>query len=72
MKASLAENDEASKVVFGEEDVKFVDVSVDGQLLPETDRVKHLGEFQVEVHIRGVAEPVKRTVRVLAQDKQDL
>lgn len=70
MKAVLAENEEASKVVFGEEDVRFVDVEVEGQTerLAETDRVKHLGEFEVEVRIRGGGAAVKRVVRVVAQE----
>ncbi|GAB7356437.1 hypothetical protein MBLNU459_g7208t1 [Dothideomycetes sp. NU459] len=68
MKAVLAENDEASKVVFGEDDVRFVNVVIDGQKVAETDRIKHLGEFEVEVRIRGGSAPVKRTVRIIAQE----
>lgn len=70
MKAVLAENEEASKVVIGEEDVKFV---VEGgqqqqEKSAETDRVKHLGEFEVEVRIRGTGAAVRRVVRVAAQE----
>lgn len=68
MKAVLAANDEAARVVFGEEDVRFINVRDEAGRLGESDRVKQLGEYQVEVRIRGGEAPVKRAVRVLAQD----
>lgn len=62
IKESLAENDEAARVVLTEGDVKFVG-------LDETDavRVKHLGDYEVEIQVKGAGSPVKRTVRVRAQ-----
>lgn len=68
IKAVLAENDEAAKIVFAEDDVRFVNVSLDGQAAIETDKLKNLGEFEVEVRIKGVDTPVRKTVRVLPQE----
>ena len=67
MKALLAEkaveegNADAAKVVLTAEDVRIrqgaaVDV--------ETDRVKTLGDFEIEIQVKG-ASTVKRTLRVL-------
>lgn len=67
MKAVLATNDEAARVVFGEEDVRFVNVKDENGKTGETDRVKYLGDYQVEVRVKGAEAIVKRVVRVLAQ-----
>lgn len=59
MKAVLQTNEEASKVVISEQDVRFVDESVKGE-----DRVKTLGEFAVEVSVKGAPGAIRRMVRV--------
>ena len=64
----MAENDEAGRVVFGEDEVRFMNVKDDeGKDVVEADRVKHTGEYQVEVRVKGTDAPVRRTVRVLAE-----
>ena len=68
VKAVLAANDEAARIVFADEDVKFVNVTVDGQALAETDKIKHIGEFEAEIRIKGAEAAVKKIVRVLPQE----
>jgi len=64
VRAVLARNDEAARVALAEEDITFV-----GQTLGDDEtRLKHLGDFEVEMRIRGADEAVKRIVRVLPQD----
>ena len=65
MRTHLVENEEASRIVFGEEDVRFVNVGDEQGKAGETDRVKQTGEYQVEVRIRGADSIVQRAVRVL-------
>lgn len=64
----MAENDEAARVIFGEEDIRFLNVKDTNGVVGETDRVKNVGEYQVEVRIKGAEDSVIRTVRVLPQD----
>jgi len=63
IRAAMAENDEAKMVVLREEDVRFVDLAAE-----DGERVKHVGEFVVEVKVKGVEEGVKRNIRVVAQE----
>ena len=68
MKALLSQTEEGARVVLAAEDVKILvpegveaqDVGIEG------DRVKALGEFQVEARIKG-GEAIVRTVSVRAQ-----
>jgi len=66
VKAVMAENDEAARVVLHAEDVKFVDMMMDAQ--PETDRVKFVGDFAIEISVKGAEDTVKRMMRVNAQE----
>lgn len=66
LRAALAFDDDAKRVVLSEQDVQFVD-------LPEMEGeaakvVKHVGDFEVEITIRGSDTPVRRTVRVIPQE----
>lgn len=63
IRAAMAENDEARTVVLREDDVRFVDLVAD-----ETDRVKHVGDFKVEIKVKGAEGGVKRNVRIIAQE----
>ena len=63
VKAILANNDEAARVILSESDIRFVEGLAGG----ETTRVKHLGRFTVEIQVKGAKAPIKRTVRVQAQ-----
>ena len=66
IRAAMAENDEAARVVLHEEEISFVD-------LPEAEegeagKLKHTGDFAVEIRVRGTDVSVKRIVRVIPQD----
>lgn len=63
MRAALAENDEAARVVLSEEDIKFMETA-EG----DTDRVKHIGEYNIEMRAKGAETAVRRVVRVVAQE----
>ncbi|OCL13108.1 hypothetical protein AOQ84DRAFT_417129 [Glonium stellatum] len=63
IKAVLANNDEAARVILSESDIRFVE----GLAAGETTRVKHLGRFAIEIQVKGVNAPIKRTVSVRAQ-----
>ena len=72
MKALLSQTEEGARVVLAAEDVKILvpegieaqDVGIEG------DRVKALGEFQVEARVKG-GEGVVRTVSVKAQTEEN-
>jgi ribosomal protein L9 len=59
----LVENQEASRIVLSAEDVKFVNLSP--QTAAEPDKIRHLGEYKVEVRVKGGETPVERLVRVI-------
>lgn len=66
VRASLAEDDDAQRVVLAEQDVSFVE-------LPETEGesskvVKHVGEFAVEIKVKGAERAVRRVVVVIPQE----
>ncbi len=67
IKALLAESDLAGTVVIEAEQIRFVGKHTkDG----EVDRVKMLGEYDVEIKVKGYGEAMRRKVRVLAEDQQ--
>ena len=59
----LSENQEASRIVLSAEDVKFVNLS--NQTNAEADKIRQLGEYKVEVTVKGGETPVERLVRVI-------
>lgn len=66
LRAAMADNDEAARVVLQEQDITFVD-------LPEAEggeagKLKHVGDFSVEIRARGSDTPVRRVVRVSPQE----
>lgn len=66
LKATEEAYEDAGRVVLNPEDIKFVL----GEVLEagvEADRVKILGEFEVDIEHRG-QEPIRRKVRVSAQN----
>lgn len=66
LRAALGVNDEAGRVVLHENDISFVDLpDLEGS---EASRVKHTGEFMVEIKIRGSGRAIRRPVRVIPQD----
>ncbi|KAK5132677.1 hypothetical protein LTR08_008721 [Meristemomyces frigidus] len=68
VKAVMAENDEAARVVLHADDVRFVHPKAAAAEEEETDRVKFVGEFAVELLPRGAEVGVSRVVRVHAQE----
>jgi hypothetical protein len=66
VRATIARNDEAARVVLQEEDISFVD-------LPEAEhseagKVKHIGDFTVEIKVPGSDETIRRVVRIVPQE----
>jgi hypothetical protein len=66
VRATIARNDEAARVVLQEEDISFVD-------LPEAEhseagKVKHIGDFTVEIKVRGSDDTIRRLVRIIPQE----
>ena len=70
MKAILSQTEEGARVVLAAEDVKMlVPANVESQDIGvEGDRLKALGEFQVEARVKG-GGAVVRTVSVRAQNE---
>ena len=70
MKAVLAQTQEGARVVLGPEEVTIVGRQMKDDGPEETgiegDRLKALGDFQVEVRVKG-GDAVVRTVSVRAQ-----
>ena len=71
IKAVLAERPEGARVVIGAEDIVILqdrddELGHQGKGI-EGDRLKALGDFRVEVRVKG-GEPVVRTVSVKAQE----
>jgi ribosomal protein L9 len=64
LKAALAHNDEAARVILNEADIRFVTNTEEG----DAQRVKELGVFKVEIQVPGAAAPLVRNVRVKAKD----
>ncbi|KAH7139296.1 hypothetical protein B0J11DRAFT_546762 [Dendryphion nanum] len=67
IKAALAHNDEAARVILTEQDIHFQD----GQGGGDVTRVKQLGTFKVEVVVPGADYSITRTVRVRAKGAQE-
>jgi hypothetical protein len=62
----MAEDKDGSRVVLGPENVTFV--KREGQN-EDINRVKTLGEFEIEVTVKGGTTGVKRVVKVLAENQ---
>lgn len=66
IRAALAHNDEAARVILNDADVKFLTGHEDG----DTSRVKQLGVFKVEIQLPGGEEPLTRNVRIRAKQSE--
>ncbi|KAI9776770.1 MAG: hypothetical protein M1835_005432 [Candelina submexicana] len=68
IKALLAETKEGSRVVLTPEDITL---GGDGLSRDEDgeDRLKQLGDFKIEINLKGASESLSRIVRVLPQNK---
>ncbi|KAF2872092.1 hypothetical protein BDV95DRAFT_493022 [Massariosphaeria phaeospora] len=63
IKAALAHNDEAARVLLSDGDISFVT----GHEGDDTSRVKQLGMFRVQIQIPGAKEPITRNIRIRAK-----
>ena len=63
IKALLASSELAGRVVLADEDINFTNAEA-----ASAGRVKQLGDFEVEIKIKGRQETIKRHVRVLPVD----
>lgn len=61
VRAATASNDEAARIQLREEDIVFLDEKV-GRA------VKFVGDFTVEIGVKGAENGIKRTIRVVPQD----
>jgi hypothetical protein len=66
IKGALAHNDEASRVVLNESDVKFVSGHEEG----DASRVKQLGTFKAEIRLPGTERTLVRNIRIRAKDSE--
>ena len=65
VRATMERNDEATRVVLHEEDIHFVDLpEAEGS---EAGKVKHVGDFVVEIKVKGLDVGIRRTVKVVPQ-----
>ena len=69
IKAVLGQTKEGARVVIGAEDISILkrDEETYEEKGIEGDRLKALGDFQIEVRVKG-GDPVVRTISVKAQE----
>lgn len=68
VRAAMGNNDESARVTIVEEDIKFVDVGGDVAAEESGRVVKHVGDFTVEIRVKGAEESIRRLVKVNAQE----
>ena len=66
IKALLAEDGDGARVVLGPEDLRIAEDASE-ELGIEADRLKALGEYKIEIRLKGV-EPITRAVSIKAQE----
>ena len=59
IKGLLVGDAEGSRMILGPEDIRFLG------LAEETDRVKALGRWEVEIAVGGKLQPVRKVVEIL-------
>lgn len=66
MRAVMAGNDEAARVILQESDIQLIDLQqAEGS---EAGRLKHIGDFVMEIKVKGVEKAIQRTVRINPQE----
>lgn len=63
VRAAIATNDEAARVILTEQDIHLLD-----EAASKEGKLKMVGDFTVELRLKGSDVPVKRTVRVIPQE----
>jgi hypothetical protein len=67
VRAAMGNNDESARVIIAEEDVHFVDAG--SAATEESGRVvKHIGDFFVEIKVKGAEAGIQRLVKVNVQE----
>lgn len=61
IKAILAEDQEGARVVLSPEDISFV------KKVEDSDRVKNVGVYEIEINLKGATDVVRRSVKVSAE-----
>ena len=69
MRVLLSENEQGARIVLGAEEITII-ARQGRNFGVEPDRVKALGNFTIEVRIKG-EEPIRRTVSVKEQAKEE-
>ena len=62
VKELLSKDAEGSRIVLGPEDISFAIAT------EESDRVKHLGQFDIEIKVKGSPKALRRTIKVVAEE----
>ncbi|EME88689.1 uncharacterized protein MYCFIDRAFT_35247 [Pseudocercospora fijiensis CIRAD86] len=63
VRAAIATNDEAARVLIAEQDIHFMDPQAQSE-----NKIKSIGDFTIELKIKGVEQGIRRTVRVVPQE----
>ncbi|KXS95535.1 hypothetical protein AC578_6984 [Pseudocercospora eumusae] len=63
VRAATATNDEAARVVIAESDIQFLDPQAQSE-----NKIKSIGDFTIELNIKGAEEGIRRNVRVMPQE----
>jgi hypothetical protein len=62
MRNAMDTNDEARRVIINQDDLTFVGLPASSEA--DADRIKHIGDFTVELKLKNMTQPVTRTIRV--------
>jgi hypothetical protein len=62
MRNAMDTNDEARRVTINQDDLTFVGLPASSEA--DADRIKHIGDFIVELKLKTMTEPIIRTIRV--------
>jgi len=63
IKALLASTELAGRILLADDDIHFTNSEV-----ASAGRIKHVGEYGIEIRVKGRGESIKRKVRVLPVD----
>ena len=63
VRAAIATNDEAARVLIAEQDIQFLEPQAQSE-----NKIKSIGDFTIELKIKGAEQGIRRTVRVIPQE----
>jgi len=67
VRAVMGTNEESARVLVAEEDITFVEENRAASV-EEGGRIKHVGDYVVEIKIKGAEEGIRRLIKVHAQE----